>query len=647
MGKLLRKLGLQKKLPAELDGAAKGIGGAEDGLSSVQKKDLKLKASVGTIVDNLNDLDGKVEPALLDRKKGQLASLNRRIAGRKTDDPGLKTDALELQMVAAETQAVVKGSDANLGALKAARTRYGEGLVARLDGGGNLAGDLKKYVDDHTRDGNTNRVDAALAGLDGLKGHADPRIAAAAAKATAELAAEALAAAGKAGPSTAEREAPRTPNDVLVHLSTVVDKSLKTVRDVEVGKVSTAAREMFMNHTLDAGKVQGLADQAALAFEAQGDAGNAAMCRKLKGQLNKRKQVGDEGKPDEAATPTRAQLTDNLYGRAFDTKMVSSLVKDPPDELLGASEKSGKAFAAMLPDDADTEEAAMSFVKNYVKGDQRPWSGAVPLFDELAKVADGKEALVKIKAFLDTKPSSGQEVIATSYMMAKIPLSQQKIAGEKGKSGPAWLTEASKNYGKITPEANRQRGAAAPVVSTAAGITMLHQPDASGDDTLVPSERPGTANRMGIRKEGVDIPDTGLSQQNELQLNQALPFASGVSGTTNILVHLYAEMEKGGATGVKPNEFLMNAMMFLVYDGGHSMHEAMYTANQIETELKTVAFGLSDPTSPDAADPKAFVSDYDRFMDGFDGPLKAAMKGAQDEAWEGTQAYLEKNSIFA
>ena len=42
-----------------------------------------------------------------------------------------------------------------------------------------------------------------------------------------------------------------------------------------------------------------------------------------------------------------------------------------------------------------------------------------------------------------------------------------------------------------------------------------------------------------------------------------------------------------------------------------------------------------------------FVSDYDRLMGQFTGTLKTSMEKAQDDAWKGTQEYLEKNSVFA
>ncbi len=66
MGKLLRALKLQDKLPDELTGPAKTIGKMEDKLKSAQVKELKLKSSVESAIENLNDLKTQIEPALLD-----------------------------------------------------------------------------------------------------------------------------------------------------------------------------------------------------------------------------------------------------------------------------------------------------------------------------------------------------------------------------------------------------------------------------------------------------------------------------------------------------------------------------------------------------------------------------------------------------
>jgi len=637
MGKLLRTLGLEDPLPQDLAGPAKKIGDMEKTLRGSRAKELKLKDSALKVAENLNDLEGKVEPVLLAAKKAQLESLARRIADRGANDAGLTTDAMELQMLLAETECALKDNKSNREGLQKARSKFGEALVARVDTGGDLAKDLKTYIDGQVGNDNTTRVTAALKAIDELKSSKDPRVAKAAVDVAGLLAKEALEKQKAAGPSKAPREASRTPNDVLVHVMSVVNSALKTYKDDPTLKgIATDGRKLFMSHTLDTAKVAMLVDRAEKALATLNDDAGSTLCGKLKGQLPE---------SDDKLQP--AQLQDNIYGRVFDTKMVSALVKKPPAELLTASGKSGTAFAGMLDDSPENEEAAKYFVDHYVVEDKRPWSASVPAFATLAGAKTGKQALADLKSFLKTTPTTGQEIIAFSYIMAKMPQAQKQTENE-----PAWLQTASGNYSRITNQANRERGAQDKVISKGAGITMLHQPDASDDDNLVPSERPGTANRMGVRgklTDGQGLPDVKRSKQNDIQLNQALPFASGVSGTTNILLHLYEELEKkagGGGTGVASQEFLMNAMMFLVYDGGHSMHEAMWTANQIQADLKSIDFGLNDPSQP-KNEPNQFVSDYDRLISQFKGALKTSMEEAQDTAWQGTQEYLEKNSVFA
>ncbi len=640
MGRLLRALKLEDPLPQELSDPAKKIGNVEKKLSGSRTKELKLKDSALKAAENLNDLDGKIEPTLLAAKKAQLESLSLRIADRGPNDSGLTTDAMELQVLVAETECALKDNKSNRESLQKARMKYGEALVARVDKSGDLAKDLKDYIDGQVANENSTRVMAALKALDELRNSHDPRVKKASVDVTNALARENIAKQNAKGPSKAQRETCRTPNDVLVHIMSVVNNALKTNKDdPTLKKIAADGRKLFMTHALDTASVAALVDRAKQAFTTLKDQDKVGLCGKLKGQLPE---------SDDKLQPT--QLQDNIYGRVFDTKMVSALVKKPPKELLESSGKSGNAFANMLADSPENEEAALYFVEHYVVEDKRPWSPSVPGFAELAKKKDGKAALAELKKFLKTPPTTGQEIIAFSYVMAKMPQAQKSTGHE-----PQWLQNASGNYARIIGQANRERGAVAneKIMSKGAGITMLHQPDASDDDNLIESERPGTANRMGPRNKLTDdqqLGDVKRSKQNDIQLNKALPFASGVSGTTNILLHLHEELEKQAGdkgTGVDPNEFLMNSMMFLVYDGGHSMHEAMWTANQIEAELKPpkLKFGLNDPSVKN--EPNQFVSDYDRFMGQFKGPLKTSMDEAQDTAWQGTQEYLEKNSVFA
>ena len=92
---------------------------------------------------------------------------------------------------------------------------------------------------------------------------------------------------------------------------------------------------------------------------------------------------------------------------------------------------------------------------------------------------------------------------------------------------------------------------------------------------------------------------------------------------------------------IDPKSALLNAMTFVVFDGGHSMHEALWVANQTHQRLN-LGLNLGDPTKPNE-----FVSDYEAFADKFNGNMKAAVDGAMNTAWAGTQDYMQQSSQFA
>ena len=643
MGKILIKLGLQQPLPKDLTDDADSIKASVQklNLSKQQQKDLALEGNAKTVAGNLAALKKKIEPALYDFKRDEFTSLTSRIAQRKKTDPALLTDAAELNMLTAETEVALKDNKANRQKLEQAKQGFADALVTRLDSGGDLAADLKTYFDNLIEGESSARMTAALKALGVLQGSQDQRVKDAAAKVSKQLVEENQKRQKALGPSMAERDAPRTPNDVLVHLMSEVNTALKThTDDAGLKKVVATGRKLFMTHEFDGPAVAKLVDDAKTALERLADVDAWGRCDKLSGQL-----------PPEDYEMSPAQLQDNLYGRVFDTKMIHSLVKNPPDELLESSSKAGAAFADGIDENEPiNKEAAKKLRKEYIIDDIRPWSKAVPGFQAIEDAKTDAEALQAIKTFLKTPPTTGQEIIAFSFVMTKMAICQQGAANSEGEPTkvPGYMTKAGANYGQvIQKQAVRERGTsekANTVLSEGAGITMLHQPSAVDDDTLVPSERPGTVNRFGNRKgpdSGKDLSEMERTKATEVQHEHSLPFASGVSGSTNIMLHMYEDLVAKGMTGVGSREFLMNAMMFLVYDGGHSMHEVMWTANQLDEKLN-LNLGLGDPDKP-----TEFVSDYDVLVDGFGDNMKVAMQGAMDEAWTGTQDYLQENSFFA
>jgi len=642
---LLKTLGLEKTLPADLvtdstsiKNAGPGLGLGKDALKAAQ-------AAADTVAKNLASLQSRVEPRLYDMKRAEFESIATRLKQRKAGDAAIATDLAELQVLAAETTVAGKDNKANRKTLEAAQKGFAAALVARLDKSGGqgtpaeLANDLKGYFDGLVAGGSTARLGAALRVLDTLKGSDDDRLKKAAKEMTAMLQSEAQARQKAMGASDAKRDVARTPNDVLVHLmSAVADALKKFPKDVKLEAAAKKGKKMFMTHEFDRASVASLIAEAKAALEGLGEAGSAALCDKLEGQLPKvDKDTGDVDKVE------RTQAQDNIYGRVFDSKMVHALVKAPPQEMLDASAKSSKAFADSLADGADNEKAAAKLRKDYVIGDVRSWSKQIKAFDDIANAKTDTEALAELKKFLGTPPTSGVEVIAQTFLMAKMSIEQQNTGNQ-----PDFMAKAGKNYGDvIQKQAVRERGASGQkVISEGAGITLLHQPSAVEDDKLVSSERPITFNRFGARKGGMgkddkDASQIELSEVTNLQHEKSLPFASGVSGSTNILLHLYESLQASGLKGVGAREFLMNSMLFLVYDGGHSMHEVMWTANQLDKQLG-LGLNLGNPDKPNE-----FVSDYDTLIDGFGDSMKASMQGAMDEAWDGTQDYLKKNSFFA
>lgn len=629
---LLKALGLETQLPTRLADNKSAIKQAEDklGLDQDRKKALALAETAKTVAENLDALDGKVEAALLEGRSQAFDLLSQRIGTRAVDDKALETDAMELQMLAAETEVALKDNKKNRDALTAARSSFAEALVKRLDSGGDLAADLKTYIDGLVGKDSAVRLSAAIKALDELRNSADDRVKKAAESVSAQLAAEAQDRQKKMGPSLAPRDASRTPNDVLVHLMSLISDAMGSRYSKRLDVIAKEGRALFMGHTLTSAAVADLLKRAKVVFDEYDEKKELKQCDTLSSQL-----------PEDDKDLTPAQMQDNLYGRVFDSKMVGELVKSPPQELLDASAASGDAFANRLADNAENERAAKYVIDHYVIGDKRPWSAAVPGFAELAKAKTGAEALKAVKDFLSTPPTTGQEIIAFSYLMTKLSIGQQ-VTGTR----PDFMTRANDNYGKvIQKQAVRDR--AAPEASKVrielegAGITLLHQPNAVDDDSLIPSERPGTTNRFGNRGDR-ELDEVERSDAIKLQHERAMPFASGVSGSTNILLHLYDDMvKKGDLKDVDGKEFLMNSMMFLVYDGGHSMHEVMWTANQLDKQLD-LKLKLGDPDKP-----IEFVSNYDVLVDQFGDELKKSMKEAQDEAWKGTQEYLKANSFFA
>ena len=83
--------------------------------------------------------------------------------------------------------------------------------------------------------------------------------------------------------------------------------------------------------------------------------------------------------------------------------------------------------------------------------------------------------------------------------------------------------------------------------------------------------------------------------------------------------------------------------MFLVHDGGHSIQEVLWTANQIDQRLK-FGFHLTD----DGEDYRVFIADYIKFLDLFRGTETFnKLNTAYTSAFDNLTQYFNQHSYFA
>jgi hypothetical protein len=267
----------------------------------------------------------------------------------------------------------------------------------------------------------------------------------------------------------------------------------------------------------------------------------------------------------------------------------------------------------------------------------------VPALTQIKNCEDKEEAFNILKDFLSTEPEDGLAAVAFPWLLVKLSLKSQQFGV------CPWMVPANKNYMSVTTkQAGRenelipQDKAKGKVLTEGGGITLAHQPNAVREEEfMLPSQRPTTVNRPRIRRPDDDPqgPST-TTPAIETALEHEAVYGSGVSGSTNIMLHLLEWMNKEGGA-VDPKDFLVGTMMFLVYDGGHSIHEVMWTANQLDETLNL------DLDLGDSEDPNAFVGDTDRLVEILGEDTRQKVAAAQQAALDKVVSTFNEHSHFA
>lgn len=436
----------------------------------------------------------------------------------------------------------------------------------------------------------------------------------------------------------------RTANDVLMHLMAAVRGLAQSHPDDDALRdLQRRGRTMFMTHAADRSAVDKLLQEAEATLAGL-DPDAHAMVGTLRTQL-----------PEAGKVQPRAQLHDNLYGRVFETKFIAALVQQPPEEFLDICLDVGTAFSDLLKDDDEAcLAAAVQVGPVYAEEAPRPWSRGLPEMAELAVTAEAEaeeegeagDTLSAIKTILVTRPRTGQEMIARLSLMAELSDQLTRARRALEQSDPPWMKPANERYEDlIKPQRDREFPWPDEEVpaTDAVGITLLHQPAAARDTAPGESTRASTNYRFGIREEGVELDEMELPPAIRTAHERGVPFGSGVSGTANMLLHLFWHLKGEGAISDEaPASFFLTMTAMLVgYNGGHSPHEVLWVGNLLDRDLG-LDLDLGDP-----GDPNGFVADYEALLAKLDGEAAEVARRAADIAWEGTQDYLEQHSAFA
>jgi len=349
-------------------------------------------------------------------------------------------------------------------------------------------------------------------------------------------------------------------------------------------------------------------------------------------------------------------LWEDPNGRLFDSSFANYLVKNPPPEILKAMSLLGRNFNALLKNAINAQnmmgksqgemfnKKLAQLVFTIIKSqDPRFWFRKVPEIWEIYNFDLDGITNAKLKtewlihyfefflSYLGKEKTTGWEAISVPYFVNKIALNMRE---DPLKAAPLFLTEADSIYQKYFEPLSRgiknyeisQLEREIPLINYD-GISLPGQIGMPRDYTFITSSRAAVTNGPAILfnpratlfdPRPVDIPSDFAKHALVNQLIHGATWGSGISGSTNISLsatrwfneHMNAQIdEKAAFAGI---------LMFLVYDGGHSIADVLWAADIVDKAFRQLGkpalnFGLSDILNLQKA--HDFIPDFSRFLD--------------------------------
>ncbi|OWQ44083.1 hypothetical protein CDL60_26910 [Roseateles noduli] len=618
------------------------IPAAGDALDDGRRVDLAWVAA------GLRQLGPFVPEATLEAGLAWLTSLSRRL-NAPAAPRWRAAQGAELQMMCAHIQqgrAAAGLVEADPDALRATRERFAEALIEAVGHDGPPAASWPSTLGRWMAD-DPPALTAALNALDAArhlpsKGHRDS-----ASVACAVLADFAMDGQRSTRCADMPRDLPRTAMDLLVHLSALIERVRRVQPpDVRLEALSQRAARLFLSHRMSMERVAGLlrdALQGMVAMRptlpAEERALAAAITETTRLLTDMSRWLGDAG-------VERGQLHDNPHGRVFDSLVALALIRRPPESLMAAVATMCAAFRRELIEDPLAGAACLHLCEDW-RHDPRGWMPAAPGLPSLLGGQDGAPAaLRRVLAYLDRPMDRGAdrglEVVARVYLLVYLSVARGRVATRLELPGalPAYLgASADRMVDLIHPLRTREPDSGPQGKGRGIGITLAHQPPAAQDPRYRAVERaawtcrPGAPQADGSRK---------FSPVVDVQHRHGQPFASGLSGCTSVLLHLFAHLRDEGllARDVHAADVLLAAAMTLIHDGGHSLFEVFWVGDRLSSRL---APALGIPRVDRWEDRSVAASDLNRIAGLFQPETASAVRDAMATAWQGTLDYFERH----
>jgi len=274
-----------------------------------------------------------------------------------------------------------------------------------------------------------------------------------------------------------------------------------------------------------------------------------------------------------------AQRNDNMYGRKFDSEVAHALIMEPPAPVLDTCRKIGQRLLKHFKDEfrinADATEAARYYIlmleqrmcrhlAQRLEYDPRTWFNETPEIDEFISDA-GPDTL----AAMLSKVENGFDVCKIHYLAVHISFLPM--------SSLEWAEDAGENFRDVVGPARSTRPSvvAGHMKTSEYGNRLANHPSNEKHDSFRTTKSWAYANIP-------PSPDT-LSEFEKRAQAHGHTIVNGASGSANIMYFLSRHIAQEDPDFSTENA-LLASMMFLVFDGGHSLNEvaAVYEANKAD-----------------------------------------------------------------